>query len=394
MDFSKFIKNLFGQKSARTKTNRKEKVSFESIHEWIEKRKNTMHIKEKVVLKTIEEKITLLVKELNEKVTKLEKVDLNSINSEKRINAIVKSSINNYVGQIKSLSNNLNGLKNENLDELVKKTKQYFLDFNKKTFVNYQKASFLIDEELRDLHKSVVWFSDFFTKILQENKELIDFYAVMDDIEKKTAKIKETEKNIDDITKNIRSIKKKMEITKESIQKDSKRIEEIKKSEEYQNNLKLLEDVQKTENELLDEIYKIKQNIDFKALGNIYHSSDKKMEILKSHRDNFANSFQKDDGEQIISLLGEAKFPTEVIIEKKHKIANIKHKLAKEKSMIRKDETKDLSDAIAKSNLDLNTLNDELEKEAKRLNKLETNKEEQIVSLKEDLQKVNVILSD
>jgi hypothetical protein len=390
--FHKFIKKIFGKVEVTPQIAKEEKVSFEKIDDWLKDKEKDVRNKEEVIYYSIKEKILSFVNDVDKKLPVLEDVNIDSVNSVKRINAIVKAGLNNYVSHIKTLSKNLKELDDANLDGLIKKIIYLFSDFDKKTYVNYQKASVLVGRELTDLHDSIVNFSNFFTKILDENKELLESSKMIFVIKDKLCQIEKVNENIYELSVRIKSINTKITSIKERTSKMSGYIEEIKKSDSYLENQKKLDALNLEEKEFLDELYKLKQDIDFKVLGNLYHVSEKKMSIVRKYRDDFSDSFLKDNGLEFTDLLLDAKLSTDEITSKIKVIIDKKNELDQNKSQITPDETKELSSKIRSQELELTSAIEEKDKEIERRKKLEDNKSEIIDSIKLELEKIHVKL--
>ena len=91
-------------------------------------------------------------------------------------------------------------------------------------------------------------------------------------------------------------------------------IEKIKQSEDHKNMLEKKEKIIVLKGESQEKIFALKQLIDFKALANFFHINEEQMNILKNHKENFHANFEKDNGKMIIDLLDEAKLNNNTII--------------------------------------------------------------------------------
>ncbi len=153
-----------------------------------------------------------------------------------------------------------------------------------------------------------------------------------------------------------------------------------------QKNIRLLEE------ELEKDILSFKQLIDFKALANFFHIFEKQMSIVKTYREDFQASFNKDHGEGILNLLSEAKLNNEMISEKIKQINNKNQEIIKKKQEIKKDETEELYSKITNIVLEIGNLINQKTREEKRHTKLKSTKEDMIKELKDEFKKMNVEL--
>ena len=106
--------------------------------------------------------------------------------------------------------------------------------------------------------------------------------------------------------------------------------------------------------------------------------------------ENFHTSFQKDNGADILRLLDESKLNNDVISSKIKDINDKKEKIIKNKETIRKDEIQDLLAKMQKARIEIEKLNVEKVKDAKRCEKIKISKVEIINSIKQELAKVDV----
>ena len=175
--------------------------------------------------------------------------------------------------------------------------------------------------------------------------------------------------------------------TKERSKKFLQEIKEIKETISYIENLDKKEKITEKEKELEKELSKLKELIDFKALGNLFHSDVQKIGIIKAHKENFQAAY---DGSSILNLLEEAELNNDRILTKVEEINEKEKGIIKDKELIKEDETQELLAEIKKIELEVQKLNNTKDKELKTFNKLKTNKKEITDLLKQELKKINV----
>lgn len=387
MGFFDFLKNIIRNSAVTESENKEEKLSFKDIGSWVERKEKEIKDKEKDVVILIKDRTSLLVKDLNIKVKVLENIDVESKKVEDRIKLIVRGNLNNYISYVRNLIKNIDGLHEEKPEKLIYRVKDIFFDFEKKSYVSYQKATFLIGKEMGDIKESIVGFSKYLTRISDKNKDIIDSPKVSSFIKLKLKlnQIDDADKVISGINEGIKLLDEKIKNVKNIERKNLLEIERIKKTKNHTENLKKQEEIKLDEKELEKEIYKLKEMVDFKVLGNLFHACEKERSVIKAHKENFQSAFQEDGGASILSLIKGTKLDNEAITSKIKQINTKKQEIEKNKLSVKKDETEDLLSEIKGMNLKIKSFNNEKEFELKKLEKVKINKENLITSIKEDL---------
>ena len=168
-------------------------------------------------------------------------------------------------------------------------------------------------------------------------------------------------------------------------------IEEIKKNPEHLEILKLQEKASTLKKELEKDIFSLGQIVDFRALGNFYHIFEDKMEILKSHRNDFTSSFLKDNGKNITSLLENAKLNNKIISDKFDQINKKKEEVSKLEIYLEVEKSKDKTNELYLRNTKIahetENLKERKTKAERRLRKLSEEKEEAVKEVKVNIEK-------
>lgn len=117
------------------------------------------------------------------------------------------------------------------------------------------------------------------------------------------------------------------------------------------------------------------------------------MNTIKEYNNNFLESFEKDNGEKIISLMNEANMDKQKQEEKISQIINLKQELNSIFSINSEHKKiKDIEDNLQKLNIKLQELNAEESREIKRIEKIDEKIKEIINSLKNELIKLDIEL--
>lgn len=381
------FKKLVGKKEVEEIVT--EKISFSDIEGWIGKKKKENELKEKEILDIILEKIGRHTKDLREKIIILESVNVKSKKEKENIKEIVDSSRKNYIKSVEDFLEDLNNLEINGF-EAMKKINQIFLDLNKGSYKNYERATILIGKEMGSIRESLGVFSKELIKTFDEGKEVVESFKRTFSVKSKSDTILGFDGTLGEISETIRLLNKKLSSKEEENKKLLGEIEEIKMGSRYLENLRRGEKVESLKEDLKNDIFKLKQVIDFKALANFFHINEEQMKILKNHREDFQTNFRKDNGKTIIDFLEESKLNNNTISEKVNLIrAKVEEVLNYEKGMGR-DETLEIGSQVKVVVLEIDNFKIEKVKEERRGKKIEANKEELIGSLKEELGKMNV----
>ena len=249
---------------------------------------------------------------------------------------------------------------------------------------------------MSEIKEALKYFSKDLIEIFDENKSLMESSKVVFIIRLKLKQLEKIETEMEKAAEEIAFL------NNESINKEKENseilqeIEEIKKNPEHIEMLKTQEKINTLKKELENDIFSLGQTIDFKALGNFYHIFEDKMEILKSHRDDFKTNFRKDGGKNVMNLLEDAKLNNKNISEKldqinkkKEEISKLEIKLEDEKS---KDKTSELYSRSTKMVFEVGNLKDKKTRGEKRLENLRKDKEEIIMEIKENTEKLGLEL--
>ncbi len=349
-----------------------EKIGFSDIGNWIEKKTNEDSVREKKILDVINSKVVIFVDELVGKINVLKAVDVDAKKSEDKFKALTNEGREQYVEAVEGLIEQLKNLENDNLGDVIEKVDKIFLGFGKASHKNYEKATVLIGKETKDVKESVRVFSNELIKVFRDNKDIVDVCKVISDIKLKLGKIEGIEKGLEDIKRIGLDLDEKIKVKDKEKDDFLAKIEEIKASEDYLKNVGRIEESKLFAGELEKDIFKLREGIDFKALSGFFHINEGQMKVVKAHKDNFKESFKKDDGKSILSLLDEAKLNNEMIKGKVKEIDNKRERIEKTKAEIEEDKTDKLYSDVTKIILEIGVLKKEkvgLEKRGERLGK-------------------------
>lgn len=371
-----------------------EKISFGEIRNYLDSREKENKTKEKKVLELINERIKEFVVEIEKRIRTLEEIDVEAKKAKEELKSITISGRNKYIESVEEFVESLEDMEKENLEKFIQNAKKVFSNFEKSSRKNYERATVLIGKEMGEIKKFIGNFSLNLEKMLEENKEIIEFYENIAYIKEKLYLIDEKDYTNKKIEEEIKIIENKIEDIKKLKEKIVKEIERIKNSEEYKKNIETKEKIESLENDIDNSIVNLRQFIDFRKLANFFHIFENQMEIVKKYRENFKEEFKKDFGKSLIILLNEAKLNNEAIEEKINQIKNKKEALENLRSNLKEDKVEELSSELEKINLSKEELNKEKENKEKIKEELKKGKEIIKKEVKDKLKEMDVIVTD
>ena len=176
-------------------------------------------------------------------------------------------------------------------------------------------------------------------RIFDENRGIINLFKRMSLIKSKLNMIPPLDRTLEKISETMLSLNKKINGGGEKNKKLLQEIEKIKESSNYLERLRTQKNIGFLKEELKNDIFMLKQLLDFKALTNFFHINKEQMIILKNHKEDFQTNFQKDNGKMIIDLLNESKLNNNNILEKVNLIRIKIEEISNYEKNINEDET-------------------------------------------------------
>jgi hypothetical protein len=387
-----FLKKIF--EDEKVEETKKEKITFSETKNCIENKRKETETKEKDIFILIKNRINILSTEIKEKIDILKKIDVNSKKGSDKIKFTVEEGRKRYVELLEYLIIDLNNLQENKLEKIIFSIDKIFSDFNKNSYLSYEKATILIGKEMEDIKIKLKVFSKELLELFDENKNIISSSQTISSIELKFRKSEKIKEEIEEINQLIVHMDQKIIFEEEQNKKILEEIERIKKNPEHLEYLKRLDKVKSLETDLEKDIRTLEKFIDFKALGSFYHIFENKMKILNLYKGDFQKNFQKDDGKEIFDLLNAAKLVTENISEIMKKINNKKEEIVKEKIQNEKEEhmIRELYSESSNKILQMNSLKSEKSQEEKRITKLDANEKEIIGEIKKEFEKLGIYM--
>jgi len=394
MGIKDFLKSIFKQEEKPEPIN----IEFSNLPDFIHKKEEENKTKNKDFLNSINFLTTRLVKDLTLKIKILEEIDLSEKKAEEKVKLIVIQNLNNYIIHLKKLTNQLKEITNNNPQLSINQINNIFLNFEKNSSLNYQKATFLVGKEIGDMNNIIAVFSKNFQLILKENENLISTYQTLSIVKKNLNELENQKKSKQDIINKVELLSKDINLSKTKINSLKQNIGEIKNSREYKDELNIKQTIEDKKKQLQSKIIELKQLIDFKSLTNICHSNEGEMNIIKEHKENFIETYKKDN-EDILNLLNQTRLLKQEITEKAKQISFIKNlikELEDNLSLTNQQSIISKQSEIEQINSEINSKSNQIIKENKKIEKINNNIKDIINKIRQELDKFNlkIILSN
>ena len=392
MGFFGFLKNK--------KEIKNEILKLEDLDKWVKIKKQENDIKDNELIKEINLKVKEFIIDVRNKIDVMEKIDLEDKKVEDKIKFIVLENLDKYIFYLKKLNENLEKLINDpklKANELINKINLIFIDFDKKSMLNFEKATFIIGKELGSVKESISNFFKVFNKIIDENKESFEFSNRILLINEKLNEMNKNQLLKKDSEENIIKNNEKIKNYEEEIGKIEKEIQKIRKSHEYELEIKEKKLIEDEKIKIKEKIDDIRDLVDLRKLSGIFHSDKKKMDVINKYRDRFQENFEYDNGEDIIKLLDEADIESENIKNIVRNIIEMRSKIDEKTEVIdltKSSEAKLISLENYNKSIknDINDVNFDIDREKKKILKFEENYGEIIKFIKQELGKINLEL--
>ena len=378
-----FLKRIFSDNEVEKPE--KQKMAFSEIKVWIENKEKEIEDREAKIFDIIKSRINILDKELEEKINLLERINIESKKAHDKEKSFTQEGRKKYIEFVELFIKNLNDLKQDKFDRLISNINHIFLDFNKHSRMSYERATILIGKEMGDTRDKIKSFSNDLIKIFGENKDIADSYKLISAIKIKLKQLEQTEKDINQINESVKDLDNKITEKEEQNKVIINEIEEIKKSPDYREQLKIQEKINLLKQDLEKDIIELRKLIDFKALASFYHIFEDKMEIVKAHNNKFLENFQKDNGQTILHLLDQSKLNTENISNKINEIHEKKQEIIKNQNENAKnpDKTQELYSKTTKIILEIADLKNLKTRAQKKLEKSGLSKNSLLTEVKD-----------
>ena len=284
MKFADFFKKLISGCKAENSKKGTDKIHFNELENWIEKKRKETERNEKEIFVLIKNKSLMIINELEEKLRILEGIDIDAKKVEEQIKLIVKENLKNYIQYVRKFIEDLNELKEERIKEVINDINKIFLEFDKKSHGSYKKVTILIGKEIAEIKGIITNFFKYLKELFNNNRNIVDSQKIILFVELNLKEIDEITGLTNKIKEKIKFLENKIKNINEDEQELLKDIEKIKKSKEHIKNTERQEKLKLNEERLKNEIYSLKGMINFRALSNVFHVNEKEMNLIRDRK--------------------------------------------------------------------------------------------------------------
>lgn len=380
----------FFKKKPETKTKI---IKIDELDNYISDKKGENKSKEKELLENIRNSIDIFINELSEKNNVLKNIDINGKKADSRAKFIIKENLFHYIESLEKLINQLKEVEPDSLTDLIKDVDSLFIDFEERSRLNFEKATFLIGKELGDVKDAINNFIRNLKRLLDENKSFLESIEIISSIEIKLEELDENEKLLTEIERKKNENTLKINTIEADILSVELELEKLKSSDSYRKEIEIETQIKLKKEDLEKEVYELKEMVNFKKLANIFHYDPKKMAIINEYKLNFMKTFERDRLLSLIPLLNDANITDSFITKKTTSIMQKEKEIEKIKADSNKKESNkiyDINKRLSKLRLEISSLKQENQKDDKRKEKINQKRLEILGEIKQQLTKIDV----
>jgi len=388
------IFDFFKRKKTQQETT--ETISFTEINTWVDNKKQSIIGSHEQPRQEINEVLLNAVQEFENSMEVLENLDLTSKKAPERAKLIVKQNLYNFTDYLEKLILELKEINpvsdSLSFETLINKINSAFEDFEKKSIMSFQKSTFLIGKELDKIKEIIANFFKPFNKIVDENKPLIEQMKTISIIEEKLKQINDLEKTRAENEKEIFEIQEKIKSFEQEVQELENQIDRIKNTQEYAEQINKKEELEKLKTTLVIEFQALKDLTDFKALSEVYHSIEDKMNLIKDYKENFKETFEKHEQEKFLDLTDIKQLNQGLIKQRIQSINNLKQNINDVGLNIKEDLVQDLEKEIQNINGKITELHPEILKKQRLIQKFQENQGKVKQEIIEQTEILNIVI--
>ena len=372
------FKSIFREEKKEELKKETEKMSIEELYSKIEDKLKESSKKKEALTKELVGKISLFEENLRGALETLENVDLSKRKEHEKLKTVVMDNYNLYCNHIKKLMEEIGEIKKLELMEMMKKLSLSLNNFGKRSAKSFEKATILIGEEMANTRKIINEFIREMNEVEKENTAFFEELNQIREIKEIFSELKENTAYQEEKDRHINQLKNELEKMKVEYDKMGKKIEEIKKSETYEKDLRIKAERGKDTREIERDFQNIKQKIDLKLLAKYFHLDEKKSGKIKDYANNFRQALGEDENLEIIELVKAAQG---IEINELKGIKNILIEL--NKPLITESDRKisEIEKELQRIKSEINLTENNIEDETKKREKLNDKRENILVEI-------------
>ncbi len=361
------IKKIFSEEEP-VKTSKTEKILFEQLQIKVKEKDIEISREGEKLRKEISARTDIFKTELNACLENLEKINVDERKEVERLKHVVKENLNLYISQLERFAKSLENI--EIVDPKSASDKIFTLlnEFNKKSYLPFEKATILVGKELEETKKTIWEFGRDLNKISESNKTFFGNLESINELKALLDELKKQEKLEGESYDKIKILQSEIIKENEKIKELKAQLKEIVESDEHKKEMTEKEKKAFDLRELEKELVSIRDKTNLKDLAKKFHFEKRKSLLIKEYLKDFKSALKNDDGLEII----------EIVEAEKDKIRELKEKLIELSSDIAfKTETKigEYENGIRKIEIDLKKTESEIEFENKKIERIKARRE-------------------
>lgn len=323
---------------------------------------------------------------ITELINLLKNVDLSKRKEYENIKSIVNQNLNFYISYLEKLNTNLAGLNDEDFDSYIKRAVSIISDFNRTSYIPFERATILIGKELEKARKVINSFMKDVKSLIERQKPLTQKEELVKKIRQHYEKLNKIENLMHDSEKEIKGMIKNLDEKKIQHKETLEKITIFKESNKFKSGLANNEQKIIRIREAERDIQVIRREIDLKSLASIFHVDEKKARIIWQYANNFIKALKEDSELKFFDLLD--------MTHKEYcnKLIELREKLLQLENMPKTDAEITLSQmngVLIKLESEITTIGLTIEQEIKKSEKI-NNKKGEIIK---DMKSIGLILN-
>ncbi len=310
MVLKELIKKLFKQKEPE----KIEEITILKTKDKINSNLIQMRKEMETTKEDLTKKVNQYTIQLNNHINVLEKIDLSKRKENERLKQINLENIKIYISHVQKLLENFDTMRNVTPEEYHEKIPQYINQFENTSRKSFEKSTLFVGKEMEVIPSILRELSKEYNKHCEENrhffiknKNLVELQNLIDN--RLLIKNSLTEKE-----KQLSTFKEKAKQIQQEINARNNEKEKILASSEYLTAEKEKKERQKALEALKEEARLIKEKLNMKSLATIFHSDEKKNELIKKYNSNFIDSLENDESSSFAELVS-ITYPSENFTE-------------------------------------------------------------------------------
>lgn len=379
------IKGLLGEKEAEHVT-----LALEEAPGWIETERAAIKEREAALRDQLEQERAGLITDLEEQEPVLAAIDVDAIKVEKRYKAIMKGNLAKYRDHLGQLIQHLRALEEEEVGDYIEELQRLLAEHHQRSEKHFQKATISIGKELAATKERIITFSRSLKRLMERNKGVLERSRQLARAGERMAAYEERGAEREKLQEEASQTKERIAAAAKREEQLAAEIERIKKGEAYAKAEEAAAEQRRAARDITKETQQAKQLVDFKALGNVFHSSPQQMAAIKAYKESFAEELERDGGRRLLELVEEARLESAELRQSLATVAKLRKKLDAQPST--KDPTREAKRKEAAAKEELAALRKEESRQEQRARKAEEAEAAALEALRKSLTRLKANL--